>query len=102
MASSRPCSSSCSSQGSLLAWALTLASLGLLSSCAASGVSVILVPALPATQTQVRIAESFRAKVFVTLPDGTMTISKRRMDFPAGSWISLVSAEEIKALLNDN
>lgn len=34
-------------------------------------------------------------KVLVTLPDGTVTISKKRVAFPPGSWITLVSEEEM-------
>ena len=76
--------------------ALTLALLvPLLVSCRGSGPTVMLVPALPATRTQVRTAESFRVRVLVTLPDGTASISKNRVSFPAGSWITLVSEEEM-------
>ena len=66
-----------------------------MTSCRGTGPDVILVPALVATRTQVRAAEGFRVKVLVTLPDGTVTISKRRVEFPPGSWITLVSEEEM-------
>jgi hypothetical protein len=56
---------------------------------------VILVPALPADRSQIQVAESFRVRVFVTLPDGSVTVSKGKVRFPAGSWITLVSEEEM-------
>lgn len=67
----------------------------LLVSCRGSGPDVILVPALVATRTQVRTSESFRVRVLVTQPDGTVTVSKNRVSFPAGAWITLVSEEEM-------
>jgi len=74
---------------------ITVALAPLLVSCRGSGPDVILVPALVATRTQVRTSESFRVRVLVTQPDGTVTISKNRVSFPAGSWITLVSEEEM-------
>lgn len=99
MGSLRRCSSRCSSRSRPLLWVLMLAALApLLISCdATSGPDVILVPALIATRTQVRTAEGFRARVFVTLEDGTLTISRGRVSFPAGAWITLVSKEELAA-----
>lgn len=67
----------------------------LLGSCRGSGPDVILVPALTATRTQIRVAESFSVKVMVTLPDGTVTFSKKKVKFPAGVWITFVSEEEM-------
>ena len=67
-----------------------------LASCRGSGPDVILVPALPADRSQVRVAESFRVRVFVTLPDGSVTVSKTKETFPAGAWITLVSEEEME------
>jgi len=80
----------------LLASALIVVVLApLLVSCRGSGPNVILVPALVATRTQVRTSESFRVRVLVTQPDGTVTVSKNRVSFPAGAWITLVSEEEM-------
>ena len=69
----------------------------LLASCRGSGPDVVLVPALPATRTQTRVAEPFRARVFIELDDGSVTISKNRVRFPAGAWITLVSEAEMDA-----
>ena len=66
-----------------------------LASCRGAGPDVVLVPALPATRTQTRIAESFRVKVFIELDDGTVVISKNKVRFPAGAWITLVSEQEM-------
>ena len=57
---------------------------------------MILVPALIADRSQIQVAEPFRVRVFVTLPDGSVTISKSRETFPAGAWITLVSEEEME------
>jgi len=67
----------------------------LLVSCRGSGPDVVLVPALPATRTQTRTAESFRVRVLIELEDGSVTISKNRVTFPAGAWITLVSEQEM-------
>ena len=87
------------SQARLRRASLLLAALlvPLLVSCRGSGPDVVLVPALPATRTQTRIAESFRAKVFIELDDGSVTISKNKVRFPAGAWITLVSEAEMDA-----
>ena len=67
----------------------------LLVSCRGSGPDVVLVPALPATRTQVRVSESFRARVLIELDDGSVTISKNKVTFPAGAWVTLVSEAEM-------
>ncbi len=66
-----------------------------LASCRGAGPDVILTPALIADRTQVRTAESFKVRLLVTLPDGSVTISKNRVRFPAGAWITLVSEAEM-------
>lgn len=67
----------------------------LLVSCRGAGPDIVLVPALPADRTQVRVADSFSVRVLVELDDGSVTISKNRVRFPAGSWVTLVSEAEM-------
>lgn len=66
--------------------AILLAASGLLTACVGSGPSVVLVPAIPGDADPVRLAESVKARVFVDLEDGTTTISKNRVELPAGGY----------------
>lgn len=56
-------------------------------SCRGSGPDVVLVPAMPGTQEPIRLAEPVKAKAMIVLSDGTVTVSKKRVTFPAGSYL---------------
>lgn len=52
-----------------------------------AGPSVILIPAKPADLQPYQLYESVRARVIVTLEDGTQVVSKNRVKIPAGAWV---------------
>lgn len=67
---------------------------GLLSGCVGSGPSVVLIPAAPGKAEPVQIAEPVKARVLVPLEDGTTTISKNRVELPAGGWYHYFDDDE--------
>ena len=67
---------------------ITSALLLLLVGCVGRGPTVVLIPALPnADPDPVEVVEPFKAYILVPLADGTDTVSRKRVKFPAGVWI---------------
>lgn len=61
--------------------------------CVGRGPQVVLIPAIPTEQEALITAEPVRVRVLVTLDDGTTTISRNKVKFPAGSLIGFVTKE---------
>ena len=73
--------------------ALVLTVLVASSGCIGSGPQVVLIPAIPTEQEALITAEAVRVRVLVTLDDGTVTVSRNKLRFPAGSLIGFVTKE---------
>ena len=63
------------------------------SGCVGRGPQVVLIPAIPTEQEALITAEPVRVRVLVTLDDGTVTVSRNKLRFPAGSLIGFVTKE---------
>ena len=73
--------------------ALVLTVLAASSGCVGRGPQVVLIPAIPTEQEALITAEPVRVRVLVTLDDGTVTVSRNKLRFPAGSLIGFVTKE---------